>query len=528
MANEMTNFKDAVPTIVDFTAELQALRRFQRGEAIGGDMGIADLLAKIVTKAAPRLEVIERLHKRYKREYVPILHERVVSDPMDIDNRLDNDFFSAIVDEKSGYFAGNPMTFSFDENEQKAAELFEDFKTRVRLDDINYETTKNCAIGGYDGRLIYIKNEIVGYDKAGPIYEQKEAVKQIPAYECILLGDFGYDEPEFGVRYFVYTDLEDTEIHRVELYMPFKAYLFEGEALEEIAPIDIGQDVVVDETTTGTEKGVFMHPFSRCPLYGYENNAEVMGDAERVLALIDDYDTTMSDTSSELEANRGAYLAFFGVAPPNMEGEDDDGSTFNSKVTGTFYFDAEPGLEQDAKFITKELPVAAKEAHLDRLENNIYLFSKTPNLTEKTTGMAVSGEALRQRMMPMENKTASFERKFVSGNIRMLECLSDWYKFKYNIEFDPYKVTQSFRRKLPENLEYEAKVIEMFKDYLPMEQVYALLTFVDNPNDLARWYEEHQAELDRNLYEDDDNQDDQNEDVVADAGMVEDNPTTID
>lgn len=494
-----------IPAVVNFTAELKALRQFEREGSLPSGVTIEELLKVIVEKAQPRLDVIKKLHERYSLEYVPIFDDRDVCDPMDIDNRVNNDFFSLIVNEKAGYFSGNPMTFAFESSDKAVAEHFDRFKVRTRLDDVNYETTKNCAIGGYDARLIYIKSEIVGYETNGePIYEAVEAIKQIPAYETILLGENGYDEPEFGIRAFTYEGLpigkeEAKEMFRVELYMPRRAYIFEGEALDELSPsTDYGIEIFVDENsgTTAKANGIIEYPFMKCPLYGYENNAELLGDAEPVLSLIDDYDTGTSDTSSELEANRGAYLALIGVSPPK------DGD-FDSKSNGTLYLKNQggpDGVKQDAKFITKELPVAAKEAHLERLENNIYLFSQTPNLTEKKTGSAVSGEALRQRMMPMENKTASFERKVVSGNIRMLECLKDFYKFKYNLEFDPYTVTQTFKRKMPENLTYEAEIIELFKNYLPMDKVYSLVSFVDNPREAAEWYEQHQLEKQGQIY----------------------------
>lgn len=494
--NIMENFKDSVPTQVDFTAELQALRRFQKGEQISPEMGIEDLLNKIVTKATPRLEIIKGLYDRYNLINVPILHERPVCDPMEIDNRLNNDFFKEIVDEKAGYFAGNPMTFSFPDESTRAAERFDDFKVRNRLDDTNYETTKNCAIAGYDARLVYIKREVIGYDALRePIYQAVEAIKQIPAYETILLGESGYDEPEYAVRCFSYDNIDGEETTRVELYMPFKAHIFEGSGLDDLSPVDLSNELV-GGIDTGRELGIIDYPFSKCPLYGYENNAELRGDAESVLSLIDAYDRVSSDTDSELEAFRSAYLAFFGVTAPN----DEDGDVFDAKSTGALYFSNPNGVQQNAKFITKDMPYQAKEAHLERIEDNIYRFSQTPNLTEKKTGTAVSGEALKQRMMPMENKTGTFERKFVSGNIRMLELLADVYRITGD-DFNPYDVTQTFKRKMPENLLYEAEVFEVYKNILPIDQAYSMFSFSDNPRELGEWYKENQMTSPEDMYE---------------------------
>ena len=43
------------------------------------------------------------------------------------------------------------------------------------------------------------------------------------------------------------------------------------------------------------------HLFDYCPLQGIANNKELMGDAEKVLSLIDDYDKVLSDNSNEVE-----------------------------------------------------------------------------------------------------------------------------------------------------------------------------------------------------------------------------------
>lgn len=53
---------------------------------------------------------------------------------------------------------------------------------------------------------------------------------------------------------------------------------------------------------------------------------------------------------------------------------------------------------------------------------------------------------------------------------------------------------------MPENLEYEAKLIELYKDYLPMERIYAMLSFVDNPQELADWFEENETDKSVNMY----------------------------
>mgnify|MGYP003297450277 CR=1 FL=1 len=53
--------------------------------------------------------------------------------------------------------------------------------------------------------------------------------------------------------------------------------------------------------------------FDYCPLQGIANNKELLGDAEKVMSLIDDYDKVLSDNSNEVEAFAHAYLIFEGL-----------------------------------------------------------------------------------------------------------------------------------------------------------------------------------------------------------------------
>lgn len=444
---------EKIVRVIDYSQELVLLREGDRSP---------ELFAKIIEKARPRLELIEKLHDRYSQDYVPVLNDREVLDAMEIDNRIANDYFGEIVDTKVGYFSGNPMTFAFEDGADSVQDYFNLVATRNRLDDINSETTKHCAIGGYAARVVYTKKYINAEGKEDTI----EGVRQVPPWQVICLSEDGIDEPEFAIRFFTVIADDKEQIH-LEFYEPYKTTTYIGEDIEKLSEAD-----------------TLSHDIGVCNLFCYENNAELQGDAEKILTLIDDMDRVMSDRSSELEAYRSAYLVFFGVDPDSV----DEAKLSRS---GALYFKNNTDCNQSAQFVTKELPHEALEAHANRIEDNIYRFSKTPNMNEKKTGIAVSGLALQQRMLPMENKTSSFERKFVSGNIRMLEC------FKYTFaargfDFDPYKVEQSFTRNTPDDFEYEAEVLERLLEVMPPEKAYALTSFAKDHKELAKWYKEKQ------------------------------------
>lgn len=448
--------------VIDYSQELKKLRE--------GDRGL-ELFKTIIDKSMPRLKVIKKLHERYTQDKVPVLHERQVNDPMQIDNRLANDYFGEIIDTKVGYFSGNPMTFDFGDGAKGAQEYFDFVATRNRLDDINSETTKDCSIGGYAARLVYTRKYINAYGKEDTF----EGIRQVLPYQVISLSEDGIDEPEYSIRYFVSANEDGEEKVHMEFYEPFKTTYYIGD--------DVGSLALVD---------TLQHDIGVCNLYCYENNAELQGDAEKVLTLIDDMDRVMSDRSSELEAYRSAYLVFFGVDPDSV----DEAELSRS---GALYFKNNADCNQSAQFVTKDLPHEALEAHANRVEDNIYRFSKTPNMNEKKTGIAVSGLALQQRMLPLENKSASFERKFVSGNIRMLECLKYTFKAR-GYDFNPYDVEQSFTRNTPDDFEYEAEVLERLLEVMPPDKAYAMTSFAKDHKELALWYEE-KKQKDNEAYE---------------------------
>lgn len=417
----------------NFTAELEALREGDRSN---------ELFATIINKYRFRLEEIKLLHDRYTTRHVPIM-DRCVSDPMSIDNRVNNDFFSEIINIKTGYFSGNPQAYIFADKDKKPAELFNRLRKKNRLDDLASETTKHCGIGGYSARLVYV-------DVHGEL-----ALTNLNPWECVFLGEKGLDEPEYAIHFYEYTDVDGNGWFRMALYEPYKVSYYEGEAL--------GQLYLKEERET---------IFSRCNLFGYENNEELQGDAEKVLSEIDDYDKVVSDFSSELESFRSAYLALYNVEPSNID----------FKQTGTLFLKTNDitGAQQKAEFITKSIQVDAMREHLDRLESNIYRFSNTPNMKEIQLGSAASGTALKFRLYALENKTASFERKTVSSNLTMLECIRDYFRLK-GADFDPYDVEQSFTRNIPVDLESEMRALALGKGNIPYEKLLGQISFIEDP-----------------------------------------------
>lgn len=434
----------------------QVLDRLTSGEALNSEM-----IKKLIDGHADERKRMIKLHERYKatKKGVPIL-TREFEDFAKINNKLNNDFFSDVIDTKVGYFAGRPIsliTEDFDDNLKAEVDIF---SRRNNLPDLDSETVKMMAICGSAYRLLYM-------DTMG-----NERVVNIPPWEVIVLHEDGIDVPIYAMRYY--------EVER-----------FVGNAWQEVTMVewyddtDItfwverakGQSYILEDTTP--------HNFDFNPVIGFSNNEELQGDCEKVLALIDGYDRTLSDANSEIEQFRLAYLATYGV-------ELDEDTLNKAKRTGAFGF---PDSESKMEWIVKNMDVDFVNSHLDRLEDNIMRFAKSINLADEQFSGTSSGVALRYKMFALESKCITVERKMTAALRRMFQVLASAWA-KRNLNFDYLLLDFQFTRNFPLNLLDEAQTSATFKGLISDRTRLSLLSFIEDVNaEMERMEEEYEPPL---------------------------------
>lgn len=422
--------------------------------------GITDeLVNKIINKHLNNAAHTQELYNRYKtrEDAVPIFsreprftHED--SDIEELNNKVNNDFFSEIADIAVGYFAGKPASYKYadtgNEEEESAAateeakKALEDFVTRNNMYDVNMEITKYATICGYAGRLFYIDTD------------GNERVMPVAPYECIILYENEMTEPFAAIRYYKTVDIYDVESYKAIYYDDKNAMYYEGQ---------LGSLVHKPEKD-------YVHLFDYCPLQGIPRNRELLGDAEKVLALIDDYDKTVSDNSNDIEGNTNAHMVFKNVVI------NDDEMT-KARKSGAFTFN---GMgDSDVYYLVKNVNDAFNEHHLNRLEDNIYRFSKTPNLNSEKFG-TVSGIALKFKITGLESKCGAFEAKMISSDTYMFKLLASSFN-KKRIPFDYLQCYTVYKRNFPMDLVSEAQTAQQLTGAgLPKKIVFEQLSFVDD------------------------------------------------
>ena len=409
----------------------------------------SDIIKDLIDDHAPTRARMLSLYNRYRTDELPIL-DREFEDKEKINRKLNNSFDSEIVDTKVGYFIGNPISYQARDEQGKTATALSEFILRNNIDDLDSETVKMATICGKSARLLYIDRD--GLERA----------MNVPPWEVVLVYDRSINEPQFALRYYDITVKEGNEEKtktRVEWYDDLTVtYYLEDESGEYV--LDISEPVNPQP-----------HLFDLVPIIVFPNNEEHQGDAEKVLSLIDAYDRTLSDVNSEVEQFRLAYMAFYGYDP-------DEETLKKAARTGAFGLDEKTegvGIE----FITKDLNDAVIEHHLDRLEANIMRFGKSVNMTDEQFASNLSGVAIRYKLMALETKCITMERKITAALRQQFRVLCTAWA-KKGISADYTDIHFEFKRNLPVNIKDEAEATGLLRGNVSERTRLALLSFVGN------------------------------------------------
>ncbi|MCO7127801.1 phage portal protein [Sporolactobacillus shoreicorticis] len=404
-----------------------------------------------------------RLYERYKASAagVPILTrkpikfedvkgEKIARIDDKVNNKINNAFDAEIADTKVGYLFGSPVTYNADK-EKGLAETISDFNKRNNVEDADSELGKKATICGYGARLLYI-------DPDG-----NESTMTVNPWESIILSETDdITNPKYALRYYKTFSWggngtnpdEKIDIYNADFYDGSIVYHFESED---------GADYLLKDKRT--------HMFDYCPLFGVPNNQEMKGDAEKVLPLIDAYDRTLSDVSNEIEQYRLAYLVAKGAF---LDEEDQQ----NMKQTGVINLDDK---DQDVNYLTKDLDDDIIEHSLNRMEENILRFAKSVNFSDDSFGTTITGVAMRYKLMALEHKAITMERKMTAGLRYQFKVLcSAWAKKRLAQPDDYLQIDFQFKRNLPDDILSDAQASVALKGVVSEQTRLGLLPFVTN------------------------------------------------
>ena len=444
-------------------------------------------------------QIQKSMYGRYKQSEadVPVFHKFYAKWEGKVTERLPNDFFGDIVDVATGYM-GNAITLELDkkmvgEDEMEAQDEFlRQWSRAESTTDENSELVKMAKAAGKSFRLLYQE-------------DAQAQIMNLDPWETLVFYDASLKKPQAAMRFWEVeeprptnngiglqspgrrSDLDEKSApnmkYRVEWYDETTITFYrENDAGDFI--IDTSQPAPPAETAgTGTQP----HFFNGIPVIEFLNNEEGLAEPQKTTRLIDAYDDIISDSTSEVEQLRMAYMYVKGMGlklDPELEE--------NLEQTGIWPLppDGEIG------FAGKDLSGAAEfiQYVLAELRENIYAFGKSIDLSKDRGGdIRVIGWQIAILRMEMSSQVT--ERKFRRSYLRQYQLLTDFWGANGGMDIDPLSLVFVFTRKFPRDVGQEMETLLNAIQVLPLEAAYAQASFIEDPVALAEQFREERPEM---------------------------------
>ncbi len=357
-----------------------------------------------------------------------------------------------ISDTATGYFMGNPITYS-NTGEQDIDPLMTAFD-EANVDDVDADNALDMSIFGAGYEYVYAKEG-----------EAKPISKNISPLSTFIVVDDTIEENELcGVYYYKKKDsVQDTYIYVATVSTANYTYTMN---------ID---DSNADVAQAVTEEPV-PHFFGEPQIIEYLNNKEGIGDFEQQIPLIDAYNTLMSDRINDKEQFIDAVLVLYGA----ILGDDDEEVTeAQKKLRENKLLE----LPEDAKaeYLSRQMDENGAEVLRKAIKEDIYNFSHVPNFMDENFAGNVSGVAMEYKLLGLEMITKVKERQYKKGLRKRIRLYCNFLKMKA-VLMEAGSIVATFSRALPKNLQELAQIVANLKDNVSAKTLLKLLPFVEDPD----------------------------------------------
>ena len=408
-------------------------------------------IREIVVKQSYQMKY-QKLERYYVGDHDILHSER--TDKTGGDNRIVNNMARYITDTATGYFLGQPVVYS-SENEEYLQTIQDIFDYNDEQDH-NTELGKQCSIKGDCFEMVYLDED--GRIRLGLVFPEN----LILFYET----ESEFTSPLAAIRMVRGMDKNGNILLRVEFWTWTRViYLqsFNGGVLE----------------VTGWKE----HYWNDVPFCEYVNNRERIGDFEGVLSEIDAYNRVQSNTANYFQYNDDAILKVTRLGD------------VDSKDIAQMKRERAVILEDggDVGWILKTVDDTALENYKNRLREDIHLGANVPNMTDEAFGGNLSGVAVSYKLWGLEQICAIKERKFKRALQRRIELITHVLNLLGH-NYDYRDLDMQFRRNKPQNILEQSQIIGNLSSMLPKETLLQLLPFVDNPKEELEKREEEKQE----------------------------------
>ena len=297
------------------------------------------------------------------------------------DHRATHGFAHQITDFNVSFLTGIPITVEAED--EQAGEFVTAFNQSNDIDAHNSYLATDLSKYGRGYELLHRGDET-------------EVYVSNPYWTIVVYDESIQMNPVAAIR-FPKVRRGTEELYHITLYTASDVIQYEASNL-------VAQELEVEQS--------YPHAFGGVPIIEYSNNRYRFGDYERVLSLIDLYDSAQSDTANYMTDTNDALLVIVGdFEAAGIELNKEIGALLME--TGVDAQGKQTKLE--AKYIHKEYDVNGTESYKTRIQRDIHKFSHTPDLSDEHFSGTQSGEAMKYKLFSLEQSRAMKERHFKQG-----------------------------------------------------------------------------------------------------------------
>lgn len=364
------------------------------------------------------------------------------------DNRIVVNFPKYSVDTMNGFFIGNPIKITADD--EAVADYVDYLDQYNDQDDNNAELSKICSIYGKGFEMYYTD-------------EQSELCITYlnPTEAFIVYDDSIVERPLYFVRR--YTDRDGNEFGSISNDFGVRYFQVSGGL----------QWLEIDATERDIKDGWKLHYFPGVPATEYIENEERQGLFEPVMSIVNAFNKAISEKANDVDYFADAYLKVLGVPV-----DDEDINFIRDSRVLNLYGDEDLANKIIAEFMDKPNNDTAQENLLNRLERLVFQISMVANISDEKFGTA-SGISLRYKLQAMNNLAKTKERKFTSGMNRRYKLLFGHPASK--VAPDAWlQLHYKFTPNIPANMLEEAQIAAQMEGITSQETQLKVLSIVDD------------------------------------------------
>lgn len=400
-----------------------------------------DMLRGILQERDRDLSRMRKLRRVYEMHHDVERRQRESGAPNAI---MQHDFPGYIVSVASGYLLGEAVRYEGEQIEQLTQIFAEN-----DVDSVDQELAEHASVYGRGVEIIYT-------DEQSEI--RSAALDPMEAF--VVYDDTVQRAPMLGVRVVpLLNALGRRTGWAVDVYGETMTAHYEGATMGALHR--------THEPAA--------HNFSGVPIVEYWNNDREEGDFERVITLIDGYDSVESDRANDKQQFTNAFLALTGAS--GIAEDDDDESAAH---TGTGRVLALPDGSARAEWIVKPAVEADTQILAKAIAADIHKFSGIPDMSDENFAGNTSGVAMEYKLFGLKQLTRRKERWFREGLRTRIRRYSEYLYILHGARIDPAKVRIVFTRGMPVNNLELAQTLGALSNIVPTRQLLEQVPFVEN------------------------------------------------